>query len=75
MTYILRDCIENNCVYKILHFTDDTISRDDIDNMINKIKNSIHNQGWVAWTIDDILEILGCAYDFKIFNFDGYLDI
>lgn len=75
MTYILRDCVENNCVYKILHFTEDTISRDDIDNMINKIKNTISNKGYVDWTIDDVLDILGCIYDFTIFNFDGYLEI
>jgi hypothetical protein len=75
MTYILRDCVENNCVYCILRFTDTNIRRIDIDNAINDIKNKFAEENFDEWCVDDILNELSMIYDFEIFNFDGFLEV
>lgn len=75
MTYILRDCVEYNCIYRILHFTDTSIEREDIDQTINEIKKKYINNSTEDWTIDDVLEELSTIYDFTTFDFDGYLEI
>lgn len=74
MTYILRDCVEYDCIYYILHFTDENINRVDIDNEINKIKNSI-DEDIVEDIVKAVLEELATIYDFTMFDFNGYLEI
>lgn len=74
MTYLLTDCVESNCVYKILHFTDN-IDKKDINLTINKIKNHFYEEDFDDWTIEDVLEELHTIYDFIEFDYDGDLDV
>lgn len=75
MTYLLTDCVESNCVYKILHFTDDNLYIKDINLTINKIKNHFYEEDFDDWTIDDVLEELHKVYDFIEFDYNGDLDV
>lgn len=75
MTYILRDCVEYDCVYRILHFTEGDIKRIDVDNTINKIKNNFEANDFSGWTIDDVLEELSKNYTFIVYDFDGFLEV
>lgn len=75
MTYILRDCVETNCIYRILHFIEVDIRREDIDKTINNIKTHFYEEDFDGWTIEDVLEELSLVYTFIIYNFDGYLEI
>lgn len=75
MTYLLTDCVESNCVYKILHFADDKLERKDINLTINKIKNHFYEEDFDGWIVEDVLEELHKIYDFIEFDYDGDLDI
>lgn len=74
MTYILRDCVEYDIVYYILHFTDENVDREDIDLTINQIKQDLYDKD-TYWDINDVFRRLSTIYDFEIYNFDGYLEI
>lgn len=74
MTYILRDCVEYDIIYYILHFTDENVDRKDIDLTINQIKQDLYDED-TYWDINDVFRRLSTIYDFTIFNFDGYLEI
>ena len=74
MTYILRDCVEYDTIYYILHFTDKNVDRKDIDLTINQIKQDMYDEN-TYWDINDVFRKLSTIYDFEIFNFDGYLEI
>lgn len=74
MTYILRDCVEYDIIYYILHFTDENVNREDIDLTINQIKQDLYDRD-TYWDINDMFRRLSTIYDFTIFNFDGYLEI
>ena len=76
MTYILRDCVEYSCLYYVLHFTDENVRRADIDNEINRIKNTIDDDIVSGGDmIRAILDELSSSYDFTIFSIDGFLEI
>lgn len=74
MTYLLTDCVESNCVYKILHFTDN-IDKKDINLTINKIKNHFYEEDFDGWIVEDVLEELHTIYDFIEYDYDGELEV
>ena len=75
MTYLLTDCVESNCIYKILHFTENNINKKDINLTINKIKNRFYEEDFDGWIVEDVLEELHNIYDFIEFDYDGDLDV
>ena len=75
MIYLLTDCVESNCVYKILHFTENNIDKKDINLTINKIKNHFYEEDFDGWIVEDVLEELHKIYDFIEFDYDGDLDV
>lgn len=75
MTYILRDCVENNYIYRILHFTEENVKREYVDKAINDIKNKFYEEDFDGWIVEDVLEELHKIYDFIEYDYDGDLDV
>jgi len=72
MVFILKDCVEYDCIYGVLVFKDDSVSREEIQNEIGKIKGKLYYTEDVPdWSVeDDILPKLLEKYDFEYYDYN-----
>lgn len=72
MYFLLRDCVEHQCIYRILVF-DDNIEEKEIQDAIYDIKDKFEDEGNDNWTVNDVLNILSKNYSFKTESLFGDL--